>query len=240
MNNFPVFYHPNIQDPFLSEEEAFHAIKVLRLSLNSSIFIIDGKGGKWLAKIKDITKKNVSIEILESEKNFQAKPLIHLVIAPTKQMDRMEWLTEKCTEIGIASIQFIKTFHSERREIKLDRLNKIAISAIKQSKQLFLPEILPIINFDDFLKNISIDNDKNFLFGSLIPGQNKTYKDIDNINNETYFLIGPEGDFSQDELDKLLKMNWLPISLGNTILRTETAGLVGLIQISTLQNQKLD
>ena len=231
MNNYPVFYHPKMEEPFLSKEESFHAIRVLRLTIGAPLFLINGIGEKWEAKIGEITKNTVKIHLVSKKEIHQNKPKLHLIIAPTKQMDRMEWMVEKCTEIGVASFQFIQTFHSERKDIKLERLEKIAISAIKQSKQLYLPELKSIERLEDYL-NKKLNTDRISLFGSLNPDKNKIYKDIDFLNKEIQFMVGPEGDFSENEITKLLEKNWLPISLGKTILRTETAAIVAACQFS--------
>lgn len=239
MNNYPVFYHPDFNLTILSEEEAFHALKVLRLQPGMMINLMDGKGGMACAKISECTKKEVKLDHLEILPKQSKKPTIQLIIAPTKQMERMEWLIEKCTEIGLASIHFIKTSHSERKEIKLERLTKIAISALKQSKQGFLPKINPMVSLDELLNQESINSIEIKLFGSLLAEKTLTYKDIDNFNKSIGIIIGPEGDFTTEETDKLLKMNWLPLSFGDSILRTETAGLVAVSQLSLLQNLNL-
>jgi 16S rRNA (uracil1498-N3)-methyltransferase len=221
-----VFYAPNAKDSsYLSEEESFHAIRVLRLKVGEVIHLLDGRGSKFATKISAIEGKKVvfgALELIESE----PKPLytIQLYVAPTKQMERMEWMVEKCTELGIHSIGFFHSRYSERKEIKLNRLEKIAISALKQSKNLFLPEIKPMVSIKEIISlPMNDDSSTQFLFAHIADPVDQPLFKILHKNIHSNILIGPEGDFSTEESDTLLKNNWQPFSLGKAILRTETA-----------------
>jgi 16S rRNA (uracil1498-N3)-methyltransferase len=218
-----LFYAPNAKDStFLSEEESFHAIRVLRLRVGETIHLVDGRGSKFSTKITAIEGKKVffgTLDLVESESTPPYK--IHLYVAPTKQMERMEWMVEKCGELGIHGIHFFASKNSERKEIKLQRLEKTAISALKQSKNLYLPEITGLHTFKEV--TAKVEGEKLFAFisnppvSSLVKSARKA--------QEYHVLIGPEGDFTPEEATLLIDNNWKPFSLGKSILRTETAGI---------------
>lgn len=228
-----VFYHSNpTENSFLNEEESFHGAKVLRLKTGQEIHLLDGKGKKFQAKLENVDARKSTFSNLKLIEQVEKPSFkIHLYIAPTKQMERMEWMVEKCTEFGIHSIHFFHSRYSERKEIKLNRLEKIAISALKQSKNLFLTEIHPI----QVIKNvIAIKTDpqkeqKLFAYITTEPIQSL----INSIehNKEYHIMIGPEGDFSMEESQELLKNNWQAFHLGKAILRTETAGIASTLAI---------
>ncbi|MFL0205540.1 RsmE family RNA methyltransferase [Aquirufa sp. 2-AUSEE-184A6] len=218
-----VFYAPNAKDSsYLSEEESFHAIRVLRLKVGEVIHLLDGRGSKYSTKISTIEGKKVSFGVLELI-DSEPKPsyTIHLYVAPTKQMERMEWMVEKCGEFGIHGIHFFASKHSERKEIKLHRLEKTAISALKQSKNLYLPKITGLHAFKEI---------------AAIEGEEKLFAFISNPpvaelsktalpGKEYHVLVGPEGDFTPEESATLKNNQWKAFSLGKSILRTETAGI---------------
>lgn len=224
-----VFYHSDpINNPFLSEEESFHAGKVLRLKIGSAIELLDGRGNRYQAIIEQIDGKKTSFQHLISVGQLKPKKFkIHLYVAPTKQMERMEWMVEKCTEFGIDSIHFFHSRYSERKEIKLQRLEKTAISALKQSKNLYLPLMHAMISFKDLLdikiKNTAIN--QQWLFGHIAEDAIASLSKSIELEQEYHILIGPEGDFSKEESIQLLTNSWVPFSLGQAILRTETAGI---------------
>ena len=217
-----IFYAPSFpENTSLPEEESKHAIRVLRLKESDKILIMNGKGSFFTCQITTLTKKLCEVEILEERKDQQKGYRIHIAIAPTKNIDRIEWFVEKCVEFGIDEISFILTKNSERKIIKLDRINRIAIAAMKQSQRAFFPtinELQPIEDFittcEDDVKGIAhlVDNDRNNL------------KDI-KINQSYCILIGPEGDFTAKEVEIALNNAFMPISLGSYRLRTETAGI---------------
>lgn len=218
-----VFYAPNAKDSsYLSEEESFHAIRVLRLRVGETIHLVDGRGSKYSAAISSIDGKKVafsSLEVVESEASPTYK--IHLYVAPTKQMERMEWMVEKCGEFGIHGIHFFASKNSERKEIKLQRLEKTAISALKQSKNLYLPEITGLHTFKEIAAQET--GEKLFAFISNPPASSLAKTALK--GQDYHVLVGPEGDFSPEESEILRKNHWKPFSLGKSILRTETAGI---------------
>lgn len=218
-----VFYAPNAKDSsYLSEEESFHAFKVLRLRVGDTIHLLDGCGSKFETKIKVIEGKKVafgSLALIESEPT--PAYTIHLYVAPTKQMERMEWMVEKCGEFGIHGIHFFTSKNSERKEIKLQRLEKTAISALKQSKNLYLPEITGLHTFKEMAEKDG--GEKLFAFISNPPADVLTR--VASKGLEYHVLVGPEGDFTVEESAILINNRWKPFSLGKSILRTETAGI---------------
>lgn len=234
--SIPVFYEPNpIASPFLSEEESIHAHRVLRLKTGDPIFILNGKGQKFEAKVDQSTSKKTSFLHLKEIESSEMPPYaIHLWIAPTKQMERMEWMVEKCAEFGIQSIGFFHSRYSERKEIKTQRLEKIVISALKQSKNLFLPSIYPIISFKDLLKQISPKEQEQRLFAYISEPPSLSLNKSLQLNQSYHIMIGPEGDFSKEESEILLSNDWTPFGLGKAILRTETAGLAATHAIHLL------
>jgi 16S rRNA (uracil1498-N3)-methyltransferase len=218
-----VFYAPNAKDSsYLSEEESFHAIRVLRLKVGEVIHLLDGRGSKYSTKISAIEGKKVSfgaLELIESEPKPSFR--IHLYVAPTKQMERMEWMVEKCGEFGIHGIHFFASKNSERKEIKLQRLEKTAISALKQSKNLYLPEITGLHSF----KEISLNEGEEKLFAFISNPPVAILSKTALKGKEYHVLVGPEGDFTSEESAVLKNNQWKPFSLGKSILRTETAGI---------------
>ena len=222
----PVFYasEPELKS-FLSEEESFHAQKVLRLKNGDQIHILNGKGKRFQAELEFVDSKKTTfsaLNIVEEIKNPAYS--ISLLVAPTKQMERMEWMVEKCTELGIHSIGFFQSRYSERKEIKLNRLEKVAISALKQSKNLFLPEIKPMVSIREIIPLPTNKKSSNqYVFAHIADPVDQPLFKILQKDTHINILIGPEGDFSNEESTLLIKNNWLPFSLGKAILRTETA-----------------
>ena len=232
-----LFYDPQIkieiENFILQQSDSKHITKVLRKKSGDEIKITDGKGLEWTGKLTIFTPQKACAEKIKVFKHARPNKLIHLAIAPTKSNDRMEWLVEKLTELGIKSISPIICEHSERKVIKTERLKKICISALKQSNQFFLPEIKPIIYFKEYLKTIE--------HPALIAHCDSTPKIAlsENIirTNEIILFIGPEGDFSPYEIELAKIAGLTPVSLGEQRFRTETAALLGCHSIF-LQYQK--
>lgn len=220
-----IFYAPNpTSENRLSEEESFHASRVLRLKSGDPIYLLDGKGAKYATILINVDSKNTTFGQLSLvEKQEKIPYQIHIYVAPTKQMERMEWMVEKCCEFGIHGIHFFTSRNSERKEIKLNRLAKIAVAALKQSKNLFLPEITPILPLNAYLEALKDSPEKQKLFAHISDSPVKTLSKQLRLNQSYHILIGPEGDFSKDESEKLILHNYIPFSLGKSILRTETA-----------------
>jgi 16S rRNA (uracil1498-N3)-methyltransferase len=228
-----IFYAPNpTSENRLSEEESFHASRVLRLKSGDQINLLDGQGGRYAALLDQVdSKKTTFTQISLLEKQAIIPYQIHIYVAPTKQMERMEWMVEKCCEFGIHGIHFFNSRNSERKEIKLNRLEKIAVSALKQSKSLYLPEISPIKPLSTYMDSLVESASTQRLFAHISdPPVENLSKQL--IRNKSYhILIGPEGDFTPTESADLLCANWTPCSLGKSILRTETACIAATMGI---------
>ena len=212
----------------LSEDESRHCAQVLRHQKGDEILIFDGNGGKHRAILTQVSKKLCEFEIQSSEIAPEKGFSIHLGIAPTKNIDRMEWLTEKLTEIGVDEITFIQTKHSERKKLRLDRLEKKAVSAMKQSGNPFLPKINNLTSFHDFIKDCNSDL-------RLIAHVDNSYTymgDLLQKDRSFTILIGPEGDFSREEVGIAKNNGFQPVSLGQNTLRTETAGFTACCMVN--------
>ncbi len=232
------FYDNTISGDFhiLSEEESKHCTKVLRLKSGDEIFITDGKGNIFRSQIETIDHKRTSLRVVEQISEYNKLPYrLHIAVAPTKNNDRIEWFLEKATEIGISEITPIICKNSERKTIKIDRMNRIVESAMKQSYKAYHPIINEAIKFSDFIKHDNSeqkfiahceeDGQRLYLANEVIPQRSVT------------ILIGPEGDFSPDEISSALK-NYIPVTLGNSRLRTETAALVACDIVSIINQLK--
>lgn len=220
-----IFFAPNItQNNELPEEEAQHCIRVLRLCNGDEIVITDGKGHFHKAVITVASPKKCLVEITESiEQEALWTGKLHMAVAPTKNMDRNEWFAEKATEIGMDELTFLNCRYSERKIIKNERIEKILISAVKQSLKARIPQLNPMVSFEEFIQQ-NYPGDKFIAHcneGKKIPLEKALTK-----GNEAVILIGPEGDFSQEEVEQAIQHGFIPISLGKSRLRTETAALV--------------
>lgn len=221
-----IFYTPNIEQiQELPEEESQHCVKVLRLNEGDEICLTDGKGKFFKAEISLAHAKRCGVRILETIPTPPSWPCrIHLAIAPTKNMDRIEWLTEKCTEIGIDEITLLRCRFSERKEVKNERLQKILVSAMKQSLKATLPVLSGVIDFKQFIKQPF--SGQKFIAHCYTEMDKQIIKDLYKKGEDVTVLIGPEGDFSPEEVTLALENGYQPISLGESRLRTETAGVV--------------
>lgn len=222
-----LFYNPSIATDSTSfifdKEESKHIIKVLRKNQGDILYVTNGLGTIFKTKITIPSDSKCTVEIVEFEQKNKPKVELHLAVAPTKMNERYEWFLEKATEIGIQEITPIICEHSERRVIKTDRLEKILISAMKQSNQCFLPKLNNPISFSNFIN-------QNFVGQKYIAHceetQKKSLKTELKTNENVTILIGPEGDFSIKEIEMALHNKFIPVTLGNTRLRTETAAIV--------------
>lgn len=208
----------------LSEEESKHACRVLRLKIGDQIELLNGDGYRFLGEIVSDNPKRCEISILNHSKEEPTSYYIHLAIAPTKNIDRIEWMLEKAVEIGVHEISFLTCKNSERKQIKLDRLEKIAISAMKQSQRTYLTKINDIRNFKEFILS-----NPNGLIAHCMDSEKKTLPELIQPKNQV-ILIGPEGDFDSSEIAFAFQNGYNAISLGKTRLRTETAGLFAVFQ----------
>uniref|UniRef100_UPI0032179879 16S rRNA (uracil(1498)-N(3))-methyltransferase n=1 Tax=uncultured Draconibacterium sp. TaxID=1573823 RepID=UPI0032179879 len=231
-----LFYVPDIKgsEVILSEIESKHAIRVLRLSEGSTIQLIDGKGGFYEAEILVANPKKCRLHIVNTIADFGKKDFhLHIAIAPTKNIDRTEWFLEKCTEIGINEITPFISEHSERKVIKPERLEKILVSAMKQSVKAYLPKLNPLTSYRELISN-SVEEKK--FIAHCNDGEKPHLKNVVNQGDKVLVLIGPEGDFSLAEVELAQENGFKEISLGTSRLRTETAG-VAACHIVNLANE---
>lgn len=226
-----LFYVPKLAEAcVLPEEESIHAIKVLRLKSGDSIQIMDGVGGYFNAKITTAHHKHCSFEIIDSILDSSLRDYkLHIAIAPTKNIERLEWFIEKATEIGIDEITPIFCRNSERKVVKEERLEKIIISAAKQSLKSHFPILNPPCSFDLFVKKFQADQK---FIAHCYNDEKAILKSVLKKGSSVIILIGPEGDFSIEEVKEAKNCNYLPISLGESRLRTETAGIVACCSVA--------
>jgi len=224
--NMQLFYVPNISgaEVILDETESKHAVRVLRLSKGEVVQLIDGKGNLYEAEISDANPKKCRLTIVKTTIEFGKKDFhLHIAIAPTKNIDRFEWFLEKATEIGIDEITPLLTSHSERKSINPERLEKILVSAMKQSLKAYLPKLNNLTTFNDLVVN---NNTKNKFIAYCDDVQKTHLKEFTKKGNDTLILIGPEGDFNPKEVQLAIANGFEVVSLGMARLRTETAGIV--------------
>jgi 16S rRNA (uracil1498-N3)-methyltransferase len=224
----------NIQDSVatLTAEESWHCCKVLRKKVGDKLVVIDGIGGVFEGDLELVTEKKCVVKIAKLlETQAKRNYYLHMAIAPTKQMDRIEWTIEKMVEIGIDEISFIQCKNSERTSIKTDRIKKIVESAVKQSLQASIPKVNELILVKDLIKNASEDQK---LIAHCFDSEKKDIKLLDFKNKGTLILIGPEGDFTKEEVDLALENKFTAVSLGTNRLRTETAGLFACQAVALL------
>ena len=224
----------------LDAEESRHAVRVLRLRVGDELHVTDGRGNLYRCRVVTADDRACVIEVAEQEFSiFNSQFSIHLAVAPTKNPSRMEWLVEKAVEIGVGEITLLDCDHSERSFLKTDRLEKLAVSAMKQSLHTILPEIHPAVNLKDwlnsqfsilnsqlkFIAHCEADKPRTPLATALKPGQ------------DAVVLIGPEGDFSEEEIAFALACGFQPVSLGPSRLRTETAALYAITAFNLINDR---
>lgn len=239
-----VFYQPDLSPHqiILSEDESKHCIRVLRMKKGDLIDLADGSGTHAKAVITDEHPKKCVLEIVErntytrvasSGRNYY----LHLLVAPTKNFDRIEWLLEKATEAGLDEITFIETTNSERTKVNMERCEKIVVSAMKQSKQWYLPRINPLTRLSEAL--IPVTPGSGFI--AWCPTEQTATLSAGLYQHQptdVRILVGPEGDFTEDETKLALERGYQPISLGKSILRTETAALYACMTAKAIASLK--
>jgi len=221
-----LFYTPDLQDNTyrLSEEESKHCVRVLRLTEGESLFLIDGKGLFCEAVIINANPKACLLQVRDKKSNYGKRDYQLIIgVSPTKNIDRYEWFLEKATEIGIDAVIPLLSRYSERKEIKPERLEKVMISAMKQSIKAYLPVLNPM---QTFKKTITIPFAGQRFIAHCNEGEKVLLRDAVIKGKDVFILIGPEGDFSTDEVEMAVNEGFIPISLGDSRLRTETAALV--------------
>jgi 16S rRNA (uracil1498-N3)-methyltransferase len=227
-----LFYAPDLNptDCFLSEEESKHCIKVLRLQKDDQIEVIDGKGNFYHAKITAPDPKKTRFSILQKQQEFgKRNHYLHIAVAPTKNIERLEWFIEKATEIGIDEITPILCQHSERKIINHDRLNKVITSAVKQSLKAYHPHLNQLSSFSSLVK---AKTEAQKWIAHCAEAKKVSIKEALISQKKYLILIGPEGDFSPQEINIALENGFEAITLGNSRLRTETAALEACFEVN--------
>ena len=209
----------------LSEDESKHAVRVLRLGMGDEVELLDGRGGRYRAAVAAANPKRCQLRITQYETVPPRPYFTHVAVAPTKNIDRMEWFVEKAVEVGVERISFLRCARSERRELKLERLEKIAISALKQSGQAWLPQLDELTDFAAFVG--SIEPASTFI-AHLEEGERTNLAQVVAAQPRCCVLIGPEGDFTPGEIELALSKGIRPVTLGASRLRTETAALAAV------------
>lgn len=222
-----VFYQPLLPNTHqLPEEEAKHCVRVLRHQPGDTIHVTDGKGSLYEARLTQEKPKLASFELVQQLQQPGAEKgwPIHIAIAPTKNSDRLEWFLEKAIEFGVDEVTLLQCRHSERAKINMDRMEKKAISAMKQSLNLNMPRLNALTKFDAFLKKLAGTDTQRFIayVDASIP---RHLKDAAAPGRPACVLIGPEGDFAPEEIEEAFQSGFQAVSLGRSRLRTETAGM---------------
>jgi 16S rRNA (uracil1498-N3)-methyltransferase len=211
----------------LNEDESKHCVKVMRLGHGAKLTLVNGKGQEFNCSLQDPHPKRALLEVQEVLTHPQSKAL-HIAMAPTKNMDRIEWFLEKATELGLSKLTFLHCEHNERKTINLERLQKIAIAAMKQSKRFYLPEIVDLVPFENFVRT-----NPNGYFGHCYEGEKSPFSAV---QKAAVFLIGPEGDFSISEVKLAIEQGYKAIQMSDFRLRTETAALLAVAHLAQLNS----
>lgn len=243
MKEIRFFYAPDASsNDKLPEEEARHALRVLRLRPGDDIYLTDGKDHLFSAKITEAKGSECSFEIIDSQTIPPTwNGTLHLAVAPTKNMDRTEWFAEKATEVGFDKLTFLDCAFSERRKVKTERVEKILLSAVKQSHKLRLPSLADMTKFADFIR-LPFPGRKYIAHCYEEPELNPRGKPflpdaLSDNQDSCVVMIGPEGDFSTEEVKAAIKEGFIPISLGESRLRSETAALAAVLMMN-INNRK--
>ncbi len=231
-----IFYTPDIvgDEYLLDEQESKHASKVLRLSAGDKVILIDGKGGKYIAEIAGNIGKKVQVQVVSKTIETQRTAhYLHLAIAPTKNIERLEWFLEKATEIGVDEITPLLCRNSERKAIKDDRLERVIIAAMKQSIKPFIPKFNPLTKADDFIKQ---NHEGGKYIAHCYDREKQALKIATTQNASSLVMIGPEGDFSIEEVELAEANGFQSVELGKERLRTETAGVVACHTVNLMNS----
>lgn len=232
-----LFYNPSLDNSFkqffFSAEESKHILKVLRKKEGDVLHITNGKGYLFEAEILVADIRKCKAQIISTEKSIPKRYTLHLAVAPTKMNDRYEWFLEKATEIGVDEITPIICEHSERKILKLERMERVLQSAMKQSLQTHLPKLNPAISYKEFM-NQEMSGLK--FIAHCDEGEKMELKRRVAADKDLIILIGPEGDFSKTEIDLAYAKGFVPVSLGNNRLRTETAAIVACTTVSIINS----
>lgn len=231
------FFAPDIESTgILPDSESSHCCRVLRMKEGDEISVVDGKGGLFKCIIVSANPKHTVVNILSVErikKEWQNE--IILAVAPTKHSDRMEWLLEKIVEMGVDKVVLLRCRRSERKDMKPERLVKVMVSAMKQSLKANLPELEEMTDFNKFVKSVDPGVQKFFGYCDDSVKRNE-FGECYHKDSSVVVMIGPEGDFSPEEVKMAMESGFIPVTFGNTRLRTETAGLYAVAAIHVLDN----
>ncbi len=242
MKEVRFFYVPDAENAMeLPEEEAQHAVRVLRMQQGDEMVLMDGVGAFYRAEVAEASKKRCFYRIVEKmPQERQWAPHLHLAMSPTKNMDRTEWMAEKATEIGFDELTFLKCQFSERTVVKSERVDRILVSAMKQSHKAWKPVLNEMVDFKSFVKSdVCARYEKKFIchcYDEIDLGEKIELKDAVKAGEDTLVLVGPEGDFSVEEVKLAETLGFQSVSLGKSRLRTETAALVA-VHIMNFINQ---
>ncbi|QNL51396.1 16S rRNA (uracil(1498)-N(3))-methyltransferase [Olivibacter sp. SDN3] len=239
-----LFYTPDIspkqEEYVLHEDESKHCVRVLRMNKGDSASLIDGRGNLYEVIIEIPHPKKTRVKVVDVLPAFgERNHYLHIAVAPTKNIDRFEWFLEKATEIGIDEITPLICERSERKEVKLERLYKVIIAAIKQSKTAYLPKLNKPMRFNEFIARYDSNTNQNQKFiAHCLNQQKKTLNEQIKPHGRYCMLIGPEGDFTSEEVKQAVDKDFVAISLGNTRLRTETAALYACFETNYLNREQ--
>ena len=231
-----LFYAPEITLPLytLSEEESKHCVRVLRMKRGDELHITDGRGNMYRCKVVDDNAKRCTVEVVHTTPNYE--PLAYelvMAVAPTKNIDRYEWFLEKATEVGISEVYPLECDHSERRQIKAEREEKVITAAVKQSLKAYHPTLHDMTRFRDVV-TMPFEGQKFIAHCNDSLGEREYLGKLVEKGGRSLILIGPEGDFSEEEITFALNNGFKAISLGRERLRTETAAVVATTVVSTI------
>ncbi|MDE6400800.1 MAG: 16S rRNA (uracil(1498)-N(3))-methyltransferase [Muribaculaceae bacterium] len=234
------FYAPDIEETgVLPESESGHCCRVLRMREGDEVYVVDGKGKRFRGVIVEAHPKRTAVELVSTEilpNHWDAE--ITLAVAPTKHSDRMEWLLEKIVEIGIDRVVLLKCRRSERKTMKVERLEKVMVSAMKQSLKGVLPEIEEVSDFRGFVDSVDDGIQKFFGYCDDSYPRNEFVACCE-AGKPVVIMIGPEGDFSPDEVEYAVSKGFLPVTFGKSRLRTETAALYGVAAVHILNQMNV-
>ena len=231
-----LFYAPEITLPqyTLPEEESKHCIRVLRMRVGDELHLTDGKGNMYRCKVVSDNVKHCVVEVVETTAEYEKMSYrLVMAVAPTKNIDRFEWFLEKATEVGISEVYPIISEHSERREIKHERELKVITSAVKQSLKAYHPTLHQLTSFKELVR-MPFEGDKFIAHCNASLGERPYLGSLITKGRDTLILIGPEGDFSKEEIIFAIDNGFKPITLGRERLRTETAAVVATVVVSTI------
>lgn len=231
-----LFYAPDVTLPryTLSEEESKHCIRVLRMELGDELHLTDGRGSMYRCKVVEANAKRCTVEVVEHTPEYEKMGYgLVMAVAPTKNIDRFEWFLEKSTEVGISEIYPIECDHSERRQIKLEREEKVVTAAVKQSLKAYHPTLHDMTSVRDVIAML-FDGEKYIAHCDSSFGDKEYLGSLVKKGGNVLILIGPEGDFSPEEITFALQSGFKPITLGKERLRTETAAVVATVIVATI------